>query len=298
MVALVPAGLAAEVGCGAFQGDCPFVESGDCGGVVAEGVDGGERARVVCRDQVELGQDRRLFEVAVGDRASRIGGGDDSVLHRCWERVAPDVALTGGIEVDPAHADFCRVGGSQEGRKLWDQLREVCRPGAEAGRQASELMEVVTEMAVDPDPVGPGAVQGCLHDAQEACGAWDAHGDEAEAAQDALPFVVSDAATPLELFEEVGELFLAVVRKLDGLSQRVDHPPQQDLAGGPGSVALPQLFEGHGLVAMGFVWLWSREHLVDSVEKVVAQGAKAAHAPLSHLQEIINVDDGEPEGAL
>ena len=99
------------------------------------------------------------------------------------------------------------------------------------------------EVTVDADPVSLGALERQLEGAEEAGGAGDSNRDEAELAQDLLPAFASDPGRGGELMEDLGELDLAMGRELDRLSQGVDEPAEDDLAGSPASVALEELLQ-------------------------------------------------------
>ena len=145
MFPLVSAGKVAEVGCGSITGHRALVDTRDGGRVVGE-VDKDGVACVVCRHyQVNLGEEARLFEVAVGDGTLRVVEGYEAALDIRRESLAPDVGSPEG-EVDATHARFGRVGGTQETRILGDNLGEVLGwPGAQAGGKAGEGREVVLD---------------------------------------------------------------------------------------------------------------------------------------------------------
>lgn len=63
----------------------------------------------------------------------------------------------------------------------------------------------------------------------------------------------ADALEAGEFFEYLSEGFLAVRGQLNGVTNGVHYPAQDDLAGVPTSVALEELLEGYGFVAVWFV---------------------------------------------
>lgn len=81
--------------------------------------------------ETHLGEQSRVFQVAVGGAARRVVCRDQVLLHVVGERVSPDVPLLGRVEVHTTHAGPCGVRGAQEGRRLWNYLGEVCGPVAE-----------------------------------------------------------------------------------------------------------------------------------------------------------------------
>lgn len=129
--------------------------------------------------QVDLGENAGLFQVAVGDGPVEVFEGDQVSLDVSRERVAPDVALAGVVEVDASHAGLGCVRGSQEGRFLWHHFGEVSRSAAKVGGQAGEGGEAVTHEGGDADPVAGCLVLGPLQGAEEAGGARDGDGHEA-----------------------------------------------------------------------------------------------------------------------
>ena len=78
------------------------------------------------------------------------------------EWVTPDVTLAFMVEEDCAHAGFGRVGGSKEGRRLWDDLCQVRRPVAEAGGERGKSINVGSQALVDADSISFGLVKGEL----------------------------------------------------------------------------------------------------------------------------------------
>lgn len=136
--ALVVTGHLTEVGRWPRFGDGTFGCSGHSGRVVAEIFQGGIADRVAVRHHVQLGKHARLLKVTVGDVAGRVGGRDEAGLDVGREGVSPVVALPSVVEVDAAHAGPGRVSGPQQRGPLGHQLREMGRPGAEAGCQAAK----------------------------------------------------------------------------------------------------------------------------------------------------------------
>lgn len=98
-------------------------------------------------------------------------------------------------------------------------------PAAKARGEATEGIKAVPDEGVYPDAVSFGFVRGELQGAEQAGGAGDGHGDEAEPAQEAGPLFSADSLHSHELVEDQSQGLLAVGRQLDGLSNGVDYPP-------------------------------------------------------------------------
>ena len=73
---LVLAGPVAEIGGGAVSGDGPFAHSGHSRGVVGAVGDRGVADVMGISHEIDLGQEASVLEVAVGDRAGWVCGGD------------------------------------------------------------------------------------------------------------------------------------------------------------------------------------------------------------------------------
>ena len=80
-----------------------------------------------------LSDEGAMFQIAVGDCASRVRGADDLSLDILREWVAPDVGLAGCVKVDSAHAGLGSISGAQESRFLGHDLCEVGRTVTQTG---------------------------------------------------------------------------------------------------------------------------------------------------------------------
>ena len=138
MQAAVVAGELAEAGGGAGFGDRPLCHASDCRGVVAQVFQGGVAHRVVAHHHVQLRQLGGLLQIAVGHATGGVVVGHQVGLHVVRKGVSPHVPLPVLVKVDAAHASFGGVGGSQEGRVLSHEFREVSGPRAQAGCQSGE----------------------------------------------------------------------------------------------------------------------------------------------------------------
>ena len=77
---------------------------------------------------------------------------------------------------------------------------------------------------VDVDAVVWGLVQGQLEHTEERGISRDGSGDEAKFPEDALPGFTQHWFSVAEVGEDLGECFLAMWGKLNGLSKGVDDP--------------------------------------------------------------------------
>jgi hypothetical protein len=130
VLALVSTGIVAEVCCRPVTGDSAFSDAGHSGGVVLPIRDSGVGDVMVMADDGYLGEQARLFEVAVSELSRRVRLQDESGLDVIREQKPPDVPLPQSVEVDASHADFGVVRGSQERWCLGDNFRQVCRTAA------------------------------------------------------------------------------------------------------------------------------------------------------------------------
>jgi hypothetical protein len=247
--ALVVALDVAEESCCTEGGDCTFVDTRDSGGVVAEGFDGGVFEAAALGHDIGLGQNGRVFQVAVGDAAMGVGRGDQIGLDVSREGVSPVVALAGVVEEDATHASPSCIGGANEGGRLGDELGDVGGARAKAGCQSTEGGQAGMNEGVEPDPVVAGLVLSPLQGAEEASGARDGKRDKPELPKNTAPAFGADTAEALEAGKDVVEQLFAVRRKLDGLSDRVDNPPKDEFASTPASIAREELFERNRFVS-------------------------------------------------
>ena len=81
--------------------------------------------------------------------------------------------------------------------------------------------------------------------------------------------------------EDVGEGFLPMRRKFDGLTEGVDDPAQNEFASHPTTVTFKELLQGDGFLPVTFVGCWLRQHCVDGFQKMSAKGLHTAFAALS-----------------
>jgi hypothetical protein len=125
-------------------------------------------------------------------------------------------------------------------------------PRREVFRKAGKGVDVSPQVLGDFDAaVAPSTLQGELQGAEQARGSRDPGRDEAKLAQVAFVDAPTDALTGGKVGQCLAQGLLAVLRQFQGLAQRIHHPPQDRLAGGPAAVALRELLEGHGLLAIG-----------------------------------------------
>ena len=97
MSSLVQTGDVAEEGGRAIGADGSFCLARDCRGVVTSVRDGGEFDVVGGCHELALSNQAAVLEVAVGDRAIEVGGGDKTVLDLLWEGAAPYDQSTHGL---------------------------------------------------------------------------------------------------------------------------------------------------------------------------------------------------------
>jgi len=112
----------------------------------------------------------------------------------------------------------------------------VSWPLAEARGQAAKGVEALPDESIHSDPVSLGLVLSPLQGREQALGARDSDGDKAELAQDAGPLLSADSLDTGEVLKDVGQSLLAVRGQLDGLSDGVHYPAQDELASGPAAV--------------------------------------------------------------
>ena len=171
MIAVRPLMLArpvAEVSGRAVGGHRAFADAGHCRGVVGAVHESGVADVVGRSHEVHLAEETRVLEVAVGDGAGGVVGGHEAPLDVGRERVAPEVALAGVVEVHPAHACLGGVGAPEEAGVLRDNFGEEGGPVFKAGREAGEGVDVEPEVAVDAHSVPLGTLEGQLEGAEEA----------------------------------------------------------------------------------------------------------------------------------
>ena len=119
--------VVAEASSWAFTGGGAFLHARDSWGVVSPIGQGGIPDWLKVCHEGELGQDPSVLQVAVSDGASGVLSGDQEGLDFGGKRGSPHKGLSLSVVEDPSHACLGRVGCSQEGRLLGDQLGQVCR---------------------------------------------------------------------------------------------------------------------------------------------------------------------------
>ena len=130
--------------------------------------------------------------VAVSDKALGVVEGHQVVLDVGCKWLVPDMRGQGGVEECPTHAWLGCISGSQQRGLLGDNFSEVSWPRAETSSQASKVIDVSMQVPSDSDMVTLGLGEGQLQSAEQASQSGDGAGDEAELAQDALPFLGAD----------------------------------------------------------------------------------------------------------
>ena len=287
----VTTGEPTEVGSGGPGGGRPFDEAGDGGSVVRERFESGIGEATEDAGTLGLAEDPSLLEVAVGDVAVAMSGGDQPVLDDLGERPSPDHRLAGRIEEDATHALLGGVAGTEELGPFGNDLRQVSRARTEVSGESRELLQMQAEVPVDGDPAF-GIIERLLHDREKPDGAGHAERDESQLAEGPLPLADTDAVLGEKVIEEVGEERLAVRRQLERASDGVDDPPEDDFPGAPAAVALEGLLAGDGLVSVGLVRLGPGEHPIDAVQEVIPDADHALGRPLRRLDEVVYEDLG------
>ena len=251
VVALVGTLQAAQVGGGVVSGDGPFVVAGDCRRVVGQG-GGGQLADVVgLGDGVMVGHQGSLFQVAVGEAAGRVVGGDHAVLNVLGEREPPERRGVSFGEEDAAHAELGGVSGAQDSRLVRHDFAETCGARAEAEREGFEVVQVGADVLVDPNAMVVGALEAQLEGAKEAGAAGDAKGHKAKFTEEFLPPLDTDALVVPEGVEDCVDARKAVWWELELLLEDVEDPAEDELAGRPGAVAFEELADGEWWLAFG-----------------------------------------------
>ena len=101
---LVAASEAAKVGRGAVGGDRSSAQASHGRGVVREVMEGRVLDIRDHSDEVELSDQRSLFEVTIGDASGRVFSRDELGAAERVERGAPDARLVVFVEENSAHA--------------------------------------------------------------------------------------------------------------------------------------------------------------------------------------------------
>ena len=113
VLALVHASVVAQVSRGTIRCHGAFCDSRDGWGVVGASGECGVADVMVVSDDAYLAEDTGVFQVAVGDVAMKVCGGDQVGLNIGGKGVSPDVALACVVVVDTAHSRLSCVSGSQ-----------------------------------------------------------------------------------------------------------------------------------------------------------------------------------------
>ena len=192
-----------------------------------------------------------MLEVTVGDASGRIFTGDQVSLDVRREGTSPEVVLEFVVEVDPTHAHLGGIGGSGERWFLGDDLREVGSPVAKTCREGGKGVDVVPEGTGDSDSVILGLGERQLQGAEESGGARDGHRDESQLPEVRPPLLVADTGRGGQVGEDLGQGDFPMWRELDGLTDRVNHPTEQELSGLPSTVAFQELLERDSLMSLG-----------------------------------------------
>jgi hypothetical protein len=296
VVALVEAGHAAEVGGGSSSGDGTFVLAGEGGCVIRE-VGEGEFPEVEgLGGDVGACDEGGLFEVAVGEIAVRVGGGDDAGLDVRWKGDPPDQRGMSVDEDNPAHTGFGGIDRLKSGGLLGEELGEACWAGAEVLREAFEVIQVVADELGDAHTVRLGFGDAQLEGAKEAGASRDTNAHEAELAEVTLPLSKADAVLAAEVVKDGLEAQVAVGWELEGAEDCVEDPAEDELAGVPGAVSLEELLDGGGLIATLVADVGLVQHQVDGMEDVAAHVAELAAAALADPEEVVDEDVGFGEG--
>ena len=115
---------------------------------------------------VHLGEQGRLFQVAVGDSSVRVRARDDLGLDVRRERVSPYMARSRVVEVDPSHAGLACVCGSEQGGFLGHYFGQVRGAPAQVGTQPFEGVKAVAHWVGDAYAVFACLVEGPLQGAE------------------------------------------------------------------------------------------------------------------------------------
>ncbi len=151
-----------------------------------------------------------------------------SHLHGEWE--SPHVRQSAGTVVDSSHANFGGISCAGEAWVFGYNLGQASGPVAHASHQQGERGEVVVQASVNVDTPTCGLLEGELEGSEEAGGASDGLGDEAQLSEDAFPSAACDALQASELREDGCKRELSVSGELQGLAYEVDDPTQDHLA--------------------------------------------------------------------
>ena len=160
-----------------------------------------------------------------------------------------------------------------------------------------KVVQVGSDVLIDSDAVAFGVGQPVLKSAEEASASRYCDGHVSEFSEDPLPLLDGDALLASQGFEYGEQSGTLVFWQFDGACDGVEEPTQDDLACGPGAIALQEFLEGCGLLAIGFVCCWWLQRSVDSVQDQSSHGGQTVAAPLHQGHEIVDEDIDVAEGS-
>lgn len=152
-----------------------------------------------------------------------------------------------------------------------------------------EILEGVVDSLREVNPI-VGALEGKLEGAEETPSTREGNGHAAEFTKQFVPFFTrSPFLGPRNGSENLGESVDAVLGELDSHGDCINQPAQDNFDGGPGDVALAELFETDGFAAGPVVVVViGSEDVVDGVEQGSADGG--GRARLAKAEEVVNKD--------
>jgi hypothetical protein len=186
---------------------------------------------------ISLGQDPCVFKVTISEAARRIGCGNDLTLDVLRKGASPEEGRMVGREQDTTHASFGGVDRTQNARMVRNYLGKVGGSFQQAVGQLFEVIQVVTDVLGDSNPVLGGITEAEVEGAEEARATGDGDRHEPELTNDLLPLPQADAALAPECRELGQEAEAAVFRELNGLEDRVQDPSQDEFACAPCCIA-------------------------------------------------------------
>ncbi len=185
---------------------------------------------------------------------------------------------------------------------MGDDFSQVGRAVAQAGGERGEGVHVVAESLGDADASVRGPLEGQLERTKQASRARDGLRDKSKLSEDTLPLLGRDARCSGKRGEDLGKGQFPVGRELQGLAKGVNDPAQDELPSGPAAVALQELLERDGLVAVFLCGGRTSEHFVNSGQEMSPDNVHALVAALTQLDEVIHehvrVSKGSIEGAV
>jgi hypothetical protein len=97
------------------------------------------------RENILVTKDASQFEVAVGNGASHVRGGDDVVLNVEGERLSPDAAAAIGQEPHAAHTAARGVAGAYKRGRIRNDFGEAGRAGGDGMSEFFKVVQVVAD---------------------------------------------------------------------------------------------------------------------------------------------------------